>query len=240
MPSVESTAIFRRNWSLYDLIAEHNYMHHREIYGTIAERLARCKPSNEYRVLDLGCGNARFLSACLKRTPPASYDGVDMSEAALAEARDHLAALAGPVRLHHGDLLEFAEATTERWDLVFTGYALHHLSSAEKARFFRAVARGLTEAGWLLMVDVVREENQSRAEYLEAYLRLMREEWTRIPRAELESACEHVGTHDYPETVSSLDRMAGDAGLRGRRTLNRHGAHLSVLYARAPLPDGGC
>jgi SAM-dependent methyltransferase len=240
MPSIESTAIFRRNWSLYDLIAEHNYMHHREIYGTIAELLARCQPPNEYRVLDLGCGNARFLSACLTKTPPARYDGVDMSEAALTEARDYLAVLAGPVALHHGDLLEFAESTTERWDLVFTGYALHHLSADEKRRFFRAVARCLTENGWLLMVDVVREENQSRAEYLEGYLRLMREQWTEIPRAELESACEHVGTYDYPETVLSLDRMAGDAGLRGRLILNRHGAHLAALYARAPLSDGGC
>ena len=38
------------------------------------------------RLLDLGCGNARYLAPCLKRFPPTIYEGVDLSEAALAEA----------------------------------------------------------------------------------------------------------------------------------------------------------
>ncbi|UCH53792.1 MAG: class I SAM-dependent methyltransferase [Pseudomonadota bacterium] len=237
MTSAESTAIFRRAWSLYDLIAAHNYMYHREIYAKLADLLMRHQRPNRYRVLDLGCGNARFFAPCLMQSPPAHYEGVDLSEAALEEARGYLAKLPCPVVLRHGDLLEAAESTDKQWDVVFTGFALHHLTSAEKARFFRSVERSLSDSGWLLMVDVVREENQSREDYLAGYLRLMREQWTQIPRDQLETACEHVAAYDYPESPSTLASMAGAAGLTSSLLLNRYGQHYSVLFSRHGLPE---
>ena len=84
MSSPESTAIFTRSWSLYDLLTEHNYMFHREIYAGV-DGLMGLRPDSPYRLLDLGCGNARYLAPCLKRMPPALYQGVDLSGTALAE-----------------------------------------------------------------------------------------------------------------------------------------------------------
>ncbi len=104
MTHTESTEIFTRSWSLYDLITEHNYMFHREIYSGIEDLLKQRDDHENYRLLDLGCGNARYLAPCLKRLPPAIYEGVDLSEAALAEAREYLAELPGQVVLTHGDL----------------------------------------------------------------------------------------------------------------------------------------
>ncbi|MGB9093053.1 MAG: hypothetical protein WCB93_02965 [Gallionella sp.] len=65
MTTAEATAFFARSWSVYDRIAEHNYMSHREIYAKVAELLKQRKDRNEYRLFDLGCGNARFLASCL-------------------------------------------------------------------------------------------------------------------------------------------------------------------------------
>src|SRR5678810_362727 len=121
MTSAEPTTIFTRSWSLYDLLTEHNYMFHNEIYSSVADLLALRSDKGHYRLLDLGCGNARYLAPCLKRSPPALYEGVDLSEAALAEAREYLAELAGQVILTHGDLLEAVEATGKTWDILFTG-----------------------------------------------------------------------------------------------------------------------
>jgi len=208
MTSAESTTFFSRNWSLYDLITKHNYMYHREIYVGIADLLKRRKDQNQYQLLDLGCGNARFLAPCLMQSPPARYEGVDLSEAALEEARGYLAKLPCPVVLRHDELLEAAESTDNPWDVIFTGFALHHLTFEEKTRFFQAAGRCLTDNGWLLMVDVVREENQSRENYMEGYLRLMREHWTKIPPDRLETSCEHVEAYDYPESLSTLQKMA--------------------------------
>jgi cyclopropane fatty-acyl-phospholipid synthase-like methyltransferase len=239
MTTAETTAFFTRAWSVYDQIAEHNYMSHREIYAKVAGLLKLRKDHNQYRLLDLGCGNARFLAPCLMQSPPSHYHGVDMSEVALEEARTYLAELSCPIELTRGDLLEAVKSTDKKWDVIFTGFALHHLTSEEKARFFRAAGRCLSDNGWLLMVDIVREENQGREDYLEDYLKLMRECWTQIPPDQLETVCEHVATHDYPEYLSSLQEMAKVSGLNSSRVIGRYGQHCAVLFSRDALSDIG-
>jgi SAM-dependent methyltransferase len=207
-------------------------MFHRQIYAAVEELLSP-RDESPYRLLDLGCGNARYIAPCLKRTPPASYRGVDLSEAALAEAHGYLAELPCEVVLIQGDLLEAVESTAESWDVLFTGFALHHLTTEQKARFFRAAGRCLSEKGWLILVDVVREEHQDRETYLEGYLRFMREQWTEVPREQLEEACAHVRDYDYPESLSSLQEMAGQAGLPHIRLIGRHAQHHTLLFTRS-------
>jgi len=238
MTSAESTTIFARSWSLYDLITEHNYMFHQEIYAGVGRLLRLRDDAGRYRLLDLGCGNARYLAPCLKQSPPMVYEGVDLSEAALIEARDYLTGLPdSAVTLTYDDLLEAVEAIGKTWDVIFTGFAVHHLISADKARFFQAVGRCLAEPGWLILVDVVREENQSREDYLDDYLKCMRDNWIKIPPYQLEEACTHVHDHDYPESLSTLQEMAAVAGLGASRIVNQYGQHTTLLFARSSLPE---
>lgn len=232
MSSIEPDTFFTRSWSLYDLITEHNYMFHREIYAGIAHLLKLRKSHGPYRMLDLGCGNARYLASCLMQDPPTHYEGVDLSESALAEARGYLKGLPCPVSLTQGDLLEAVESTEKRWDVIFAGFAVHHLMPPEKARFFRAAGRSLSDNGWLLMVDVVREAEQSREAFLEEYLRFMRENWKQIPRDELEDACAHVETCDYPENMAALLAMAKASGLHGCHVISQYGQHITLLFSR--------
>jgi SAM-dependent methyltransferase len=233
----DPAAIFTRSWALYDLLTEHNYMFHRQIYAAVEELLSP-RDESPYRLLDLGCGNARYIAPCLKRSPPALYEGVDLSEVALAEAREYLAELTGQVILTHGDLLEAVESTGKTWDILFTGFAIHHLMPDEKARFFHAAGRCLSENGWLILVDVVREENQDRESYLDGYLKFMREKWTHVPQDQLEEACTHVHDHDYPECLSTLQKMAGAAGLNCTRLISRHAQHYTLLFSRSASTKG--
>jgi SAM-dependent methyltransferase len=232
------TAIFTRSWSLYDLLTEYNYMFHREIYADVKDLLAQRAEGRAYRLLDLGCGNARYLAPCLAQTPPATYEGVDLSPAALAEARTYLAGLPARVTLTHGDLLEMVESASATWDVIFTGFAIHHLSPDEKRRFFRAAGHRLSGQGCLILVDVLREEGQDRESYLAGYLKFMREIWTEVPPDQLEEACTHVRDHDYPECLSTLKQMAEDAGLTTCRLVGRHAQHHVLLFSRlAPTVD---
>lgn len=212
-------------------------MSHREIYAEVEELLKLRDDLEHYRLLDLGCGNARYLAPFLKRQPPLVYEGVDLSEAALAEADEYLAGLPGHIILTHGDLLEAVESTGTTWDVLFSGFAVHHLTSDEKARFFRAAGRCLSEKGWLILVDVVREENQDRDNFLKAYLNFMREKWTSVPPHQLEEACAHVRDHDYPECLSTLREMAQEAGLGSTRLINRHAQHHTLLFSRTRSSD---
>ncbi|WP_304054263.1 class I SAM-dependent methyltransferase [Nitrosomonas communis] len=147
MTSAKSTAIFTRSCSLCDLIMEHNEMLHHEIYSGVSNLLKQRNDIGRYRLLDLGCGNAHYLVPCLKQSPPALYEGVDLSKAALAEAHSYLAGFPGLITLRHGDLLAAIESTDKTWDVIFSGLAVHHLMLDEKARFFRAVGRCLAENG---------------------------------------------------------------------------------------------
>ena len=233
MTSADPTAIFKDSWSLYDLITEYNYMSHREIYAGVDQLLQSRNSLENACLLDLGCGNARYLAPCLKRSPPALYQGVDLSEAALAEARGYLTGLPGQVILTHADLLEAIESTDKVWDVIFTGFAIHHLTLDEKKRLFQAVGKCLSKNGWLILVDVVRDEGQSREIYLDGYLNFMREGWTRVPHDQLEEACTHVHDWDYPEPLSSLQEMAISSGLKSYRLISRYAQHHTLLFSRS-------
>ena len=238
MTSSESADLFARSWSLYDHITEHNYMFHQEIYDELAELLKQRHDAGQYRMLDLGCGNARYLVPALLKAMPAHYQGVDLSQVALDEAAGYLAELPS-VTLTHGDLLQAVESTSDTWDVIFTGYALHHLPAEDKARFFQAAARCLSPGGWLVMVDVVRQEEQSREHYLEGYLKFMRETWVKVPPEQLDEACAHVESYDFPETLSALDEMARVTGLNKSNVISRYGPHYTVMFSRQGAESSG-
>ncbi len=237
MTTADSTAIFKDSWSLYDLITEYNYMSHQEIYAGVDQLLQSRNNLEQTRLLDLGCGNARHLAPCLKRSPPSVYQGVDLSEAALAEARDYLTGLPGQVILTHSDLLDAIESTDKVWDVIFTGFTIHHLTLDAKKRFFQAVGKCLSQNGWLILVDVVRDEGQSRESYLDGYLKFMREGWIRVPHDQLEEACTHVHDWDYPESLSTLQEMAISSGLKSCRLISRHAQHHTLLFSRSAVED---
>lgn len=226
----DETALFRQAWTLYDTITAMNYMFHREIYALVAEVLKQRHASGPYAVLDLGCGNARFMAPCFESAPPARYDGVDLSAAALDEARDYLASLE-KVTLHHTDMLQATRQLDATFDVIFTSFAVHHLDAAEKQQLFHACAARLSPGGVLLMVDIVREEAQTREAYLEDYLGTMRARWTAVRPDHLEDACTHVASFDFPETLSDLTHMAATAGLPQTRLLQRHDQHHVLAFS---------
>ena len=170
----------------------------------------------------LGNASARF--------PPASYRGVDLSASALEDARFHLAGIPG-VGLEERDLLAAVEDAVGTCDLIFSGFAVHHLDPADKQRLFLACARHLAPGGQFLMVDIVREDEQTREACVDAYLQMMRTGWTQIPPDQLDEACTHVAAYDRPETLATLGAMAAAAGLHATRLLARFGPHHVIQFA---------
>lgn len=226
----DNTALFRKAWTLYDTISEKNYMFHLEIYANVAALLKERRAKGPYHLLDLGCGNARFLAPCLREALPETYDGVDLSVSALDEARGYLKDIPNAV-LHHKDMLQAVEETDSAFDVIFTGFAVHHLDPAAKQRLFDACAQRLVSGGQLIMVDVMRDEGQTREQYLDDYLHFMRTRWTEVQPAHLEEACDHVAAYDFPETVADLTVMAGKAGLSQTEVVGRYRQHNVLRFA---------
>lgn len=205
-------------------------MNHREIYETVSRVIGERAARGGFRMIDLGCGNARCMAPILRKFQPTSYVGVDLSESALEEASHLLNEVQG-VSLQRSDLLEYAESECTPCDLIFSGFAVHHLSLDEKERLFRALSALLAKGGIFLMVDVVREEKRTREEHVASYTQMMRTQWQGIPAESLEEGCSHVEAYDFPATISELRKASLEAGFVHMAELLRKGPHRIFVFS---------
>jgi ubiquinone/menaquinone biosynthesis C-methylase UbiE len=111
------------------------------------------------RALDLGTGTGFFAGRFLETYPHATVLGVDGSAAMLDLARVRLKDFTGRNAIQ---FLESAfqdlETTLPRgqaFDLVFSAYALHHLSPPEKRLLISAIVDRLAPGGWFINADLV-------------------------------------------------------------------------------------
>jgi cyclopropane fatty-acyl-phospholipid synthase-like methyltransferase len=225
-------AFFVDSWHVYSKIVAHNYMFHSELYRELTQMLQQECP-HPISLLDLGCGDARFIGPVLQSLQLTRYCGVDLSEIALALAADNLAPLPCPRRFHCVDMLTHLQQPTDtKYDVIFSSFALHHLNAADKATFFNSCRKQLSVGGMLVLIDVVREEDQDLSAYLEAYCGRMARDWTALEPDELAFAMTHVRNNDQPDSLSTLARMALQSGFSHVEAISQHTWHrlLAVRY----------
>ena len=124
------------------------------------------------------------------------------------------------------------EADSALYDVVYTSFALHHLSTEQKAEFFRRVAQRLERDGLLLLTDIVREEDESLPVYLGRYCDWLRSDWSALDVEEKASACDHILNNDRPETFSVLQILAQAGGLGYAVAVARYGWHRVLCFRR--------
>jgi SAM-dependent methyltransferase len=220
-------------WSLYDQVLDQNYMFHEELYQEVQHFIANHHTERPITLLDLGCGSARHLARALEGRLISRYRGYDLSEIALAHATRNLAGLGCALELHQGDLLEGLKANKEPFDLIFCSFALHHLPSAEKEIFFQLAYEGLQGHGRLLLIDVMREEDEDLRLYLERYCGWLQSEWKAIRPEALDTICDHIQNNDFPETASALHAMATHAGFNECFEINRFRWHRTWCFEKS-------
>lgn len=224
---------FFDEWSIYDEILDRNYMLHDEIYRDVHRFLADRHGDSPFAILDLGCGSARHLAQTLKECSVSRYVGYDLSEVALTHASRNLASLGCPVELHQGDLLQGLTERSEKFDLIFTSFALHHLSSTEKAVFFQLAYPLLSDDGTLLVIDTIRDEGEQRELCLERYCAWLRSSCKTLSPAALDLLCAHIRDNDFPETAAALGAMARRAGFGDPLEISRFRWHHTWCLRRA-------
>ncbi len=215
-------------WHLYQKIVSFNNMFHREIYADVAQVLS--KVGSGFSLLDLGCGDASNLVPVIARLPITHYCGVDLSQTALDLAKTNLNALSCVTSFHNTDLLQAVQDLEEQYDVIFTSFALHHLSLPQKEMFFKAAYSRIKSSGFLLMIDVVREEQQDLASYLNAYCTWLRKDWQGIDAQEKAIACQHIMENDFPETLSTLEKLTQQSGFVTCRPVSRYKWHRILMF----------
>ncbi len=215
----EAIRSFFDGWHLYQTVIQHNYMAHREIHEALRRVLIDNLPV-EATLLDLGCGDASCIATTVQGTPVRHVIGVDLSSDALALAAQNFAQVSVPSELVQADLLGYlAQPSTKPVDVIVCGFAVHHLSTAEKETFFQRARRLLDAGSLLLMYDTYRSPEESRAEYLARYLAYARTNWCALSSAQHDQIAEHVLGHDFPETSGILFRLAETHGFATKQAL---------------------
>lgn len=125
-------------------------------------------PHAAKRVLDLGCGDGRLGALVAEHRPSVEeLVCVDRSEPMLALARERFAG-DGRVLVRSGDLSQPLEEPGS-FDVVVSGFAIHHLEDDRKRSLFGEVAALLAPGGRFLNLEVVASAGPSRhAEFLTA------------------------------------------------------------------------
>lgn len=233
-PTGGRAARFFDEWSIYDRVLDRDYMFHDGIYRGIARWLAERYAGRSFAVLDLGCGSARHFSRALEGRSVSRYAGYDLSDVALGHAQQNLARLGCPLELRRVELLEGLRAGGDRFDLIFCGFSLHHLSAADKALFFESAHRRLAPGGMLLLVDTMREEEETLPVYLDHYLGWIRSEWKAMSAAEIDAISDHIRNNDFPDTAAALGELAARAGFGGAGELDRFRWHHTLYFEKKP------
>ncbi len=108
--------------------------------------LAYLPPQRPLRVLDVGCGNARFARFLAARGIDYRYHGLDNSDALLAEARARLTGDAHTFT--HWDVVARPLQMEAAFDLVVAFGVLHHLPSmARRLDFVRRLGEACATGG---------------------------------------------------------------------------------------------
>ncbi len=226
-----AAASFFDTWQTYQKVVAANYMYHSEISADI-ERLFRTQlGTRQFSLLDLGCGDAATLAPLLRTSAISHYKGVDLSEAALGLAAENLKLLACPVDLVHRDILSALAAETETYDVIYSSFAIHHLTHEEKAKAFCLATSRLNKNGFLVLTDTFREEDETLPVYLDHYLGWIRRDWHGLRADEIAAICDHIENNDLPETANGLRALTKAAGLGKETLVAKYGWHR-VLQLR--------
>jgi tRNA (cmo5U34)-methyltransferase len=146
---------------------EHTWKDHEKVHeyvgrvGRLAARaageaeLVEHLPDQVERVLDLGCGDGRLAAVVLEARPSATEAvGLDSSPPMLGLARDRFGD-DGRVRLVEHDLTDRLPELG-RFDVVVSGFAIHHLPHERKRSLLAEVARILRPGGRFASLEVVQ------------------------------------------------------------------------------------
>ena len=208
-------AIFQK-WDMYSIVVRENYMRHAEITRCVSEVIGTV--DGPFHVVDMGCGDAWLAATVLKSHPVQRYLGIDLSAAALDDARTRLPIGSGSSSEQFdfvcSDIRTALPAVPSgSANLVMASYSLHHVSQAEKRALLREIRRILIPGRMFVWTDVVRQPGHSRTETLQLIEQDMRQNWTALTADNIDRAVAHINEADFPEDADWMTSTARECGL---------------------------
>ena len=229
----QADAIFTKNWNVYNKIIEQNYMFHRQFLTAINQAIVSTPCLVPLTVLDLGCGDVALFSNLLAGYNAATYTGYDTSAEVLLYAAQSLKQLPVQSRLVNDYLQNAAKHETTAFNFIYSSFAIHHLTDEQKIIFFEEVYDHLLAPGGIFIyVDVFKNYDQSREEYLQSYISNITTHWTALDSNECKLVEDHIRAYDFPMEKNALKIMLQQMGFSVSEPVSVDGVHAMLVLKK--------
>ena len=114
------------------------------------------KPESNCRILDIGCGPGKFLSASQIVVDQSNYVGIDPSGDYIQAARESF-----PMATFHHGTVDQVDLVGKTFDVVILSGVLHHVDDTEAHAILKFANSALAEGGIVTALDPVllRQQN---------------------------------------------------------------------------------
>ena len=179
------------------------------------------------KVLDLGCGDGLFIQELLKAFTPAGVTLVDGSTEMIEAAQNRLGEN-GNIRFIKASFQDLVarEPLTEKFDLIYSSLAIHHLPFEEKKKLYKYIHNLLSPNGFFVNYDVVVPPSEKIEKW---YLALWRQWIREHPDKEMSEKLLEIpeqykgNTDNIPDTLESQLQALQEIGFNGVDCYFKHG-----------------
>lgn len=174
MEEAKSIAAYQAAERIAAYDAEMEIMHpNRAKMVSVALEILPFERSASLTAVDLGVGTGYFTQRFLKAFPKSRVYAIDGSEAAIEMARERLSTFEDAIVYRIGDFRDLSglPAGVSGLDVVYTSYAMHHLTREEKESTMRQALGLLKPGGWFVNADILVAESPAVEERVQALRR---------------------------------------------------------------------
>ena len=231
MTQNNASEYFNANWKKYKDSVNNNMLYHREMFETINDCLNAYK-NRPFTFLDLGCGDCSFIAPVLQNKQVTQYFGVDAAPGVIELGKMSMKNVHCPQEFIVEDMIQALKSLNRTVDVIFTSYAVHHLSLEQKEDFLKTCQERLNPTGYLLMLDGVRYEGQTREKWLQVLEKRMQLANQGILEQELAERMRHPISDDHPEPVSFFKEVAIKQAWKHFEILRQHEIFALMLFVK--------
>ncbi|KTD41756.1 class I SAM-dependent methyltransferase [Legionella parisiensis] len=223
---------FNKNWQRYQSAIKNNTLYHREMLQALQQFLITHMENRPFSFADIGCGDSSTVVSVLAATSIKKYIGIDAASDVLKMAENTLAVLNCEKEFIADHMITALPRVSAPVDVIFTCYAVHHLSLHDKSSFIALCKQKLSPNGFLLMVDGVLEPHQTRDEWLDALKSRMQESDPDIANDEVIARMEHPRADDYPEKIDTFAQIARQQSWKNFQVLVDKGVFAFMVFTK--------
>jgi cyclopropane fatty-acyl-phospholipid synthase-like methyltransferase len=222
---------FNNNWKKYQETIKNNTLCHREMAAALNTFLIDNMAARNFTLVDVGCGDGSTIIPVLIGKSLTKYIGIDGAAEVLKLAENNFSVINSEKEFICDNMVNAIAKLPAPVDVIFTSYAVHHLSRQHKIDFIQTCQNKLGTNGYLIMIDGVLKRNQTRDEWLEDLSNQIKVTQQLTPE-ELHFRMQHPRKDDFPEEIATFEAIAKDQLWRKFEVLVDKEIYAFMVFAK--------